>query len=96
MLDFDCSNLSFATISPYEKKPAAILEHLGDLEMVEKKLKKKKKKRPKEEESRRCSNGPDAETEGAEPPSKKCATVDAKSSQKAAGTMAGCCTHASI
>ncbi|XP_075880426.1 ubiquitin carboxyl-terminal hydrolase 36 isoform X2 [Nelusetta ayraudi] len=78
------SSAASASESTSENKPAAILEHLGDLEMVEKKLKKKKKKRPKEEDSRRCSNGPDDETEGAEPPSKKCATDDAKSSKKAA------------
>lgn len=55
--------------------------------MVKKKL-KKKKKRLKEEESRRCSDGQGDEPEGAEPPSKKCATDDAKMSNKGAGMWA--------
>lgn len=95
MLNFDCSILSFATISTSENKPAAIQEHLGDLEMVGKKVKKKKKKRQKEEESKQCSNGSDNETEGAEPPSKKPTTADAIS-KKAAGTGAESCSNASI
>lgn len=94
MLNFDHSIISFATISTSENKPAAPPEHSGDLEMVEKKVKKKKKKRQKEEESRQCSNGPDDETEGVEPPSKKCDTDDAIS-KKAAGTRAESCSHAS-
>lgn len=95
MLNFDCSILSLATISTSEDKPAAPPEHLGDLEMVEKKVKKKKKKRQKEEESRQRSNGPDDEAEGAEPPSKKCTTDDAIS-KTAAGTRALRCSHASF
>lgn len=54
--------------------------------MVKKKL-KKKKKRLKEEESR-CSDGQGDEPEGAEPPSKKFATDDAKMSNKGTGMWA--------
>lgn len=97
MFKFDCLILPFAIISTSENKPAAVLEHSADLEIVEKKRKKKKKKkRQREEESRWCSDGPDDETETVEPPSKKCATDDAKTSKKAAGTRAGSFSRASV
>lgn len=95
MFNINGSILSFATISTSENKPAAVPEHSGDLELVVKKVKKKKKKKRTEEESRQCSNGPDGETEGAEPPPKKCNTDDAIS-KKAAGTRAENCLHASV